>query len=134
MMAFTDDGQVYVRVCKHSGPGVLVARGQCPRLAAHQCLGSHARHMCELLPLEQVGTTPCIHGWQVCDEMVWERDARYGVDSQARAQNRQAREAWYYTVKLCARTDSSTAVRALGTMFSAALCSHNAQCCIKHCA
>ena len=41
-----------------------------------------------------------MHGWQVCEDMVWERDARYGIDSRARAGNRQVRNAWRNSVWL----------------------------------
>jgi hypothetical protein len=59
---------------------------------AHRCPGRHACQMLERT-LSEGFENDAIHGWQVCDDMVWERDARYGIDSRARAQNRQVREA-----------------------------------------
>ena len=66
---------------------------------------------------------------QVCEDMVWERDARYGIDSQARAENRQVCNAWRSKVwlrKVVRVPTMHSVVGSLCNMFLAALCSHAA--------
>ena len=83
MMAFTDDGQV----CRHFKGSVAPWRSSCP----------YTESGYERLPCKSTSgrlLTPNTTYWQVCDDLVWERDARYGIDSRARAQNRQVGVCW----------------------------------------
>jgi hypothetical protein len=61
---------------------------------------------CQQGPTTVADDGPRVEIEQVCDDMVWERDARYGIDSKARAQDRQVREAWHSPVRwwtICVR-------------------------------